>query len=37
MVGEDGSEAPPTEDPPTKVLGGLDIGVDDEGVGEASS
>ena len=37
MVGEDDSEAPPTEEPPAKVLGGVDIGVDDEGVGEAPS
>ena len=37
MVGEDGGEAPPSEDPPAKVLGGVDIGVDDEGVGEAYS
>ena len=34
-MGEDDGEAPPIEDSPTKVLGGVDISVDDEGVGEA--
>ena len=37
VVGEDDGEAPPAEGPPAKMLGGVDIGVDDEGVGEAPS
>jgi hypothetical protein len=37
VVGEDDGEAHPAEDPPAKVLGGVDIGVDDKGVGEAPS
>jgi hypothetical protein len=37
VVSEDDGEAPFAEDPPTKVLGGVDIVVDDEGVGEAPS
>ena len=36
-MGEDDSEAPPAEDPPTKVFSGVDIGVDAKGVGEAPS
>ena len=32
VIGEDDGEAPPA-----KVLGGVDIGVEDEGVGEAPS
>ena len=34
VVGEDDGESPPTEDPPAKVLGGVDIVVDDESIGE---
>ena len=37
VVGEDDGEAPPAEDPPVKVLGGVDIVVDHKGVGEAPS
>jgi hypothetical protein len=36
-MGEDDGKAPPTKDPPTKGFNGVDIGVDDEGVGEALS
>ena len=36
VVGQDDGEAPPAEDPPAKVLGGVDIGVDDESIGEGS-
>ena len=36
-MGEDDGRAPPTKDPPTKVFSGVDIGVDNEGVGEAPS
>ena len=36
-MGEDDGEAPLVEYSPTKVLGGLDIGVDDEGVSGAPS
>jgi hypothetical protein len=37
VVGEDDGEAPSAEDPPTKILGGVDIVVDVEGVDEAPS
>ena len=37
VVGEDDGEAPLAKDPPVKVLGGVDIVVDHEGVGEAPS
>jgi hypothetical protein len=37
VEGEDDGETPPTKDPLAKVLGGVDVGVDDEGVGEAPS
>jgi hypothetical protein len=37
VEGEDDGEAPPAEDPLAKVLGGVDVGVDDEGVSEAPS
>ena len=37
VVSGDDVEAPPAEDPLAKVLGGVDIVVDDEGVGEAPS
>jgi hypothetical protein len=37
MVGEDDGEASPAENSPAKVLGGVDIVVDDEGVSEAPS
>ena len=36
VVGRDDGEAPPAEDPHAKVLGGVDVGVDNEGVGEAT-
>jgi hypothetical protein len=37
VVSEDDGEAPFAEDPPAKVLGGVDIVVDNKGVGEAPS
>ena len=33
-MGKDDGGAPPAKDPPAKVFSGVDIGVDDEGVGE---
>jgi len=36
-VDKDDGEAPPIKYSPTEVLGRVDIGVDDEGVGEAPS
>jgi hypothetical protein len=35
VVGKDDGEAPPSEDPPTKVFGIGDFSVDDEVVGNA--
>jgi hypothetical protein len=37
VVSEDDGEAPFAKDPLAKVLGGVDIVVDNEGVGEAPS
>ena len=36
-MGEDDGEAAPIKYSPIEVLGGVDIGVDDEGVGEDPS
>ena len=37
VVGEDEGEAPPIKDPRATMLAGVNVGVDDKGVGEAPS